>query len=667
MFFDDSRKDRRQRANKRDGVRQHVNITTSLVPPAKAYELLTVDELFNGTPRTFIADTECYVNYWLCAFKCVDSGKIIYFEESPDASLNANLLAFILARFVIVGFNWLNYDAPMCALAMSGVPTWKLKEVSDEIIKEGKRPYQVCKDYGVKLIESNVIDLIDVAPLDASLKIYSGRIHCERMQDLPYPEDHLLKKHEAFHVRDYCINDLDNTELLWLKLKPHLELREILGKEYGVDLRSKSDAQVAENIISIELDKLGIKGKKPTIEAGDSFYYEIPDYISFKTPQFQRCLDVLRETPFYVGNSGSAECPEAIDKLMPRLGGNVYKLGVGGLHSQEKGVFYQTDKDTLIIDRDVASYYPYIILNNRLFPPHLGEAFLEVYRSIVLRRLKLKKEKNPLEAGLKIAINGIFGKLGNFYSKVYAPNLLLQVCMTGQLCLMMFIEAIELAGIPVLSANTDGIVIKCPKARYNDLMTIVMQWENKTGFSTEETRYEKIGSRDVNNYITCKTDFHIEQGDIVWHDGVIKGTKTKGAFSTKGSAQNSELSKNPESYVSSMAVQEFLSNGTPIADTVINCKTLGHFLSVRTVKGGAYKDGIFLGKAVRWYYAVGETGTINYVLSGNKVPKSEGAKPLMILPTAYPNDIDYDYYINEANEMLYDIGYYKRLAAPSLF
>lgn len=669
MFFDDSRPDRRKRADKRDGINRHLRLTSSLIPAPKQYELLTVDELFSGQPRTFIFDTECYVNYWLCAFKCVDTGKIIYFEISPESTFNANLLGFILHRFLIVGFNSISYDMPMIALALHGLQAWKLKQISNEIINEGKRPYQIEREYGVRIPDSNHIDLIEVAPIEASLKIYAGRLGCERMQDLPYDEATELAKHEAMIVRDYCINDLDNTHLLFEHLKPHIELRQILGQEYAIDMRSKSDAQVAETIIGKELEMSGAEISKPTIDIGSTFYYDVPDFISFKTPQFQQALEVVRSTPFTVGASGSAECPKAISDLKPRLGSGIYRLGVGGLHSSEENIAHFADPDTLIIDRDVASYYPRIILNNRLFPPHIGEKFLEIYDSIVRRRLKLKKEKNPLEAGLKIAINGIFGKLGNLYSKVYAPHLLLQVCMTGQLCLMMLIEAIELAGISVVSANTDGIVIKCPKSRYNDLMTVIMIWENLTGFDTEETRYEGIFNRDVNNYMAVKTDYHVDEitKDIVWHDGIRKGMKTKGVYSEKGSAQNSVLSKNPESYISSMAVQAFLEKGVPLADTIYSCTDIKRFANVRTVKGGAEKDGIYLGKAVRWYYAKDQPGTINYVISGNNVPKSQGAKPLMILPPTLPDDIDYDHYTNMANEILFEVGYYKRAANPTLF
>jgi hypothetical protein len=78
--------------------------------------------------------------------------------------------------------------------------------------------------------------------------------------------------------------------------------------------------------------------------------------------------------------------------IQVRLGDNSYTVAMGGLHSNEESVFYRSDQNSYIVDRDVASYYPYIVLNDKLFPEHLGEAFLEVYRNLVMRRLKLKKE-----------------------------------------------------------------------------------------------------------------------------------------------------------------------------------------------------------------------------------------------------------------------------------
>jgi hypothetical protein len=74
------------------------------------------------------------------------------------------------------------------------------------------------------------------------------------------------------------------------------------------------------------------------------------------------------------------------------------------------------------------------------------------------------------------------------------------------------------------------------------------------------------------------------------------------------------------------------------------------------VTGGAIKDDLPLGKAIRWYYAEGEKTAIQYVTNGNTVPRSEGAKPLMDLPERFPPDVDYEWYIKECEEILMAVG-----------
>ena len=243
--------------------------------------------------------------------------------------------------------------------------------------------------------------------------------------------------------------------------------------------------------------------------------------------------------------------------------------------------------------------------------------------------------------GLKIVVNGTFGKLGDPYSVINAPDLCMQVTISGQLYLLMLIEALELVGIPIVSANTDGIVIACPHNRYDDLNHIVAAWERHTSFETEETRYSSLHCRDVNNYIAIKTS-----GEI----------KAKGIYAEKGSQRNSVLSKNPETLICSDAVQAYLSKEIPIETTIKTCCDIKRFVSVRNVVGGGRFGEYYLGRVVRWYYAKNITDALYYVKSGNKVPKTYGAKPCMLMPTELPTDIDYDWYINEATAMLYDIG-----------
>ena len=65
----------------------------------------------------------------------------------------------------------------------------------------------------------------------------------------------------------------------------------------------------------------------------------------------------------------------------------------------------------------------------------------------------------------------------------------------------------------------------------------------------------------------------------------------------------------------------------------------------------------FLGKAIRWYYGANTQGEIIAATSGNKVPKSDGAQPLMRLPDYFPLDVDYAWYEAETEKLLKWVGY----------
>ncbi|UDF60278.1 putative DNA polymerase [Pseudomonas phage Kopi] len=635
----------------------------------------------------FVFDVETYINFWYVAFKSLDTGKFVAFERSPDHDFNPTKLLWMLWRFCIVGFNSASYDLPMIELAARGASCAKLKEASDFIIKSGPAygtkkvtPFDFEKKYGVQIGRYNHIDLFNVCPVNggvtarpASLKLYAGRLHCERMQDLPFPETHVLTREDAAIVRPYCCNDLANTELLFNELAPELKLRAEMSEEYGVELRSKSDAQVAEAVINKELEKvLGYYPKKPTLTDDGPLYYNVPDFVCFQTPQLQQMLEVVRGAAFYLDGLGSPIMPTEIEKLKVTIGKSTYKLGMGGLHSTEKKTAHVATEDIILADNDVESFYPRTILNQKLFPPHLGEAFLTVYNKIVETRIhakamaaKCKKEGDRKGAkkwkviadSLKITINGSFGKLGNKHSTLYAPQLMLQVTITGQLVLLMLIEAIEGIGVEVISGNTDGFISKYHKSRHEEVRNLIAAWEAHTGYKTEETRYKAVYSRDVNSYVAIKDDGGDAEARFL--DEKL-GAKTKGAYCERGSALNSILSKNPEALVCSDAVVRFLVEGTPVEKTIRECRDFRRFVCVKNVHGGGEKNGRFLGKVVRWYYPKNEAGHIAYVASGNKVGKTDGARPVMDLPTEFPDDINYDWYINEAVEMLYDCGRLKK-------
>lgn len=686
--------------------------------------LIPREDLWRYAGQEFVYDIEVYPNYFLAAFTHYATGKVIYFELSEYHVLDTELYRWCVYNLLSTGFNSLGFDMVITALALAGKDNRVLKEATNRIIVLEEQPWKVLKSYKVKGLDYKVvnhIDLIEVAPLFASLKIYGGRMHVARMQDLPFPPETELSYNQMCIVRLYCIkSDLPSTAVLRHTLEQQIALRYKMSSDYGLDLRSKSDAQIAEAVIAKEVGDLnGAEPHPPKIEEGTVYKYNPPHFLKFQSDLMWWTLNVVRNANFVVSEFGNVGMPPELAELQIRINDSVYRMGIGGLHSSEKSVAYVTDQYYVLKDRDVVSYYPLIILLLGLYPSHLGPNFLRVYKMLVDMRLdakaranKAKKAGNKEEAdhytaiadSLKIVINGSYGKLGSQYSVLYAPDLLIQVTMTGQLSLLMLIERLELAGIPIVSANTDGIVLRCPVHLQELADQIVAQWEKDTGFETEETLYKALLSRDVNNYIAVKTD------------GTIKG---KGAYANPWRSNKNpadKLHKNPAATICMDAITDLLLKQVPVEETIRNCRDITKFISVRTVKKpGAVKvmsrvplpqvatetelltlagfvpvtetywkhidesdlsaltfaqavvrakdllsppaETQFLGKAIRWYYASGEQGEIIYIETGNKVAMTQGAKPLMDLPTEFPDDVDFDWYISATNKILKQIGY----------
>ena len=298
-----------------------------------------------------------------------------------------------------------------------------------------------------------------------------------------------------------------------------------------------------------------------------------------------------------------------------------------------------------------------------------------------LSDLKAELKKATVEANTKkILLNGTFGKLGSVYCSFYSPDLMLATTLTGQLNLMILIyELTKIKGVEVCSANTDGILVKHSPATRDKVLKVFSSNARKTGFEYEETPYRKYAAKDVNNYIAITTDGKAKR----------KGEYGFGCVTAPSNPQG----KNPTIQVcSNMAVQYLLVGHFDIS----NYTDPKDFVAVRNVKGGGVQHlktkmvddwievedrqwvcavtgkkegrksrpapievgygGKPFGRVARWYMTTEKLPAITYVESGNKVPKTEGAKLCMTLPDKLPKDLDVNWYINETWSMLKDMG-----------
>jgi hypothetical protein len=610
---------------------------------------MSEQEILTNAGSELIFDVECFPNYFMCGFKHVQTGKYIKLS-SNDNSINNRFLSWLLFSYRTIGFNSINYDLTILWAAYFNQSPEFLKFVSNKLILSGKRSSEIAKQFSFKMFnlpERQHIDLFNVCPLKGSLKLYSARLHCKRIQDLPFPDDISLEDWQIPIVDEYNCNDLDNTELLFKFCKERLELRAAISIEYKLDLMSKSDAQMAEAVISQEVGKLNKRWvKRPEIEPGTIFKYDCPQFLSFATPVMQTFLSKVKKAKFVVGHDGKLEVPIEIDTTL-KIGNGEYKFGIGGLHSKEECVSYKSSETHKLSDHDATSFYPNAIINLGLYPIAMGPNFLVVYKRFKLERVAAKRAKRFTEdKGKKIFLNGASGKFSNVWSKLFSPNLTMQMNLTCQLSILMLVEMLECNGIQVVSANTDGITAYYNRDDEQKLLYWIKYWENLTAFETEETEYRAYYARDVGAYFALKTD------------GTIK---VKGPYAEAGTQSGTQLDVNPVMLICSDAIKALLSVGRPIETTIRECKNIERFVVVRQAKApGAAYCGQYLGKVVRWIYTKNNNNYIQYVASGNKVANSDGAYPVMDLPNEIPENLDYDRYVELTNSILYDIGYLSR-------
>ena len=82
-------------------------------------------------------------------------------------------------------------------------------------------------------------------------------------------------------------------------------------------------------------------------------------------------MELVRESVFRLGPSGAVEMPPQLEGLEITVNRSTYKMGIGGLHSQEKKLVAVSGPNNQIRMPDVASYYPNLILNSGEWPPAL--------------------------------------------------------------------------------------------------------------------------------------------------------------------------------------------------------------------------------------------------------------------------------------------------------
>lgn len=593
--------------------------------------------------RTFVFDAETLPNYTVFGFKDIESGEVLQFRRNEAGSVE-RLKEFVHGGHTFIGFNNREFDDVILAAFCRGRNSIEMKRIADDIIVNRLSPWQAYNRHSLVKLAIDTIDLIEVAPSFVGLKAYGARMHMPVLQDMPIAHDAWITDEQRAEVDSYNVNDLDTTHELLNRLEPELMLRIAMSKQYGVDMRSKSDAQMAEQAY---ITSMGLQRRDNKIPK--TITYTPPAFLKFRNTELQHLLERVSKHVFDINQStGHVILPDFLGGEVIKFGSGTYQLGVGGIHStHDKSVCHVASGD-VICDIDAASFYPSIILECGFVPASLGQRFVDEYRQIYERRLEAKRtgDKATNET-LKISLNGTFGKLASKYSVLYSPDLMLAVTLTGQFTLLMLIEWLEHLGAVTLSANTDGIAIRYGAQLEEEVQQVVKRFSEVSRFEFEFTPYRVLAMKDVNNYIAVKPD---------------RKLKAKGIYAPLS------LKKNPTAQVAADAVAAWLANGKPLQDTIKSAPFVD-FISARNVTGGGEQNGVPLGKVVRWYQSSDASlPPLKYIKNGNKVPKTEGARACMVIKdkVEHPADLDYEWYYKEAIKIAIAVGCHAYLSDEEL-
>lgn len=379
-----------------------------------------------------------------------------------------------------------------------------------------------------------------------------------------------------------------------VRLNPdEIKSRYAVSKTYQVDVLNSSRSKTADTLFEKFYSKFsGLapeqwKGGK-TERTAMSFKKVIFPFIEFKTPALKNLLSELYGITIYRTSK------DAFSKEVT-IGNVTYNLATGGLHSQDRPMeLWSTTsfgdyspptggRKYTIYHYDVASYYPSIMADHSVYPEHLNKgAFVGLIKWMRDTRVTVKHSnekvidgipKDVLALVLKIVINSIYGKFGFEKGSLYDRLAVLRVTVNGQLMLLMLCEALELEGISIISANTDGIMVKVYEDQEDKFNEISDWWREKTKMKADSDIVHCLIARDVNNYIA---QFRTVKNGVPKLKLEYKGALNPFMYAI-------DLQKGYDMPIVAQAVSDYFLKGVPIMDTLQSATNILDFCKTQNV------------------------------------------------------------------------------------
>ena len=442
-----------------------------------------------------------------------------------------------------IGFNSRHYDQYILKGILAGFDP---KDINDYIIVKdmpGWKYSSVFREYPL-----NNYDVM--SGIDRGLKAFEGFMGndiCE--SSVPFDIDRKLTEAEIAETVKYCHHDVEQTMEVFLQRKSDFEAQMGLLQMFNMPLSNISKTKVQ---LSAEI----LEAKRPYTPYDDEFDISFPPTLRIK--KYQNVVDWYKNSENrcyeYITEKGTVKKKQ----LETIVAGVPHQFGWGGVH----GAIEQYSGEGYFLNMDVASLYPSLMIRYNL---HSRSCNPSKFNEIVQTRLKYKHEKNPLQAPLKIVINGTYGAMKDINNPLYDPRQANNVCVYGQLLLLDLMEHLEtgVPGIKIIQSNTDGVLVKMLNYDDYDLIDdICYEWEQRTGLQLEFDEYCKVFQKDVNNYVIVDAEGHY---------------KSKGAYVKKLSNLDYDLP------IVNKAVVEYMVSSIPVEQTIMTCDDLKEFQQVKKI------------------------------------------------------------------------------------
>ena len=420
----------------------------------------------------------------------------------------------------------------------------------DDIRAWSKWKYMVCFD------SFDILTMLYSNKLRVGLKEIQVTMQYKNVQEFVADWQADLPENQIDSMIEYNINDVNSTEELLNRCKKDVDLRLAIEDEYGVRVLSKDGVNIGMKILTQKyLEKTGqtwydIKDLRSPMDVIPLNKVILP-FIKYDSPILQKVLDDMKSQIVSPGRKGYE------NKFI--FEGLRYSVGVGGIHSVNDPEIVIPKEDEMLIDIDVASLYPSMLIEYGFYPKHLGPEFLEVYRQIKDERIEAKHNGNKVKnETLKLALNGLSGNLQNPHNFCYSPFAVMQIRINGQLLLLMLAEKLTQLGCRIVQANTDGLFVLLKKSVYDNVNKVCREWEQLTKLTLEEERFKAMYQYAINDYFAITEDNKV---------------KEKGMFIT-----TVKLGKGLTPKIIPKAVINFFKNGVPVEETIKGCQDIRDFL-----------------------------------------------------------------------------------------